>query len=281
MSKRFTDTDKYKKTFFRGLKGPYKLLWDYLYHDCDHAGIWIVDFEIAQIYIGPDMKVIKKDALLFFNKDEVRIIEFDEGKKWFIPSFIEFQYGTLKPTNRVHESIINILSKYNLDKPLISPLQGAKDKDKDKDKEKDKEKDKDKDKDISPKNNNSLHQNIIKIYCDWYDKKVGVKYPFQGGQDGAAVKTIIVNLRDAIAEKNKKDATDNDVINGWKFLLGSYDKWESFYQAQLKLSQISSNLANIYINIKGIKKDGKYNKTQAGELTEKDWELIEKARGGK
>ena len=78
MAKRFTDTNKYKKPFIRGLQGAYKLLWDYLYHDCDHAGIWIVDFDIAQVYLGADMPVNRADALKFFNKDEVRIIEIDK-----------------------------------------------------------------------------------------------------------------------------------------------------------------------------------------------------------
>jgi hypothetical protein len=134
MAKRFTDTNKYKKPFIRGLQGAYKLLWDYLYHDCDHAGIWIVDFEIAQIYIGDDMKVCKEDALKHFNKGEKRIVEIDNKSKWFIPSFIDFQYGKLTETNRAHNSVILILKKYKLyNKGLIRPLQGCKDKDKDKD----------------------------------------------------------------------------------------------------------------------------------------------------
>ena len=142
MAKRFTDTNKYKKPFIRGLQGAYKLLWDYLYHDCDHAGIWIVDFDIAQIYIGKDMSVNKVDALKYFNTNEIRIVEFNSGSKWFIPSFIEFQYGILNEQNRAHNSVIKILSKYNLyqNKKLISPLQGAKEKDKEKELDKDKEK---------------------------------------------------------------------------------------------------------------------------------------------
>jgi hypothetical protein len=140
MAKRFTDTNKYKKPFIRGLLGPYKLLWDYLYHECDHAGIWIVDFEIAQIYLGKDMLINKRDALKYFNSDEEKIIEINDGKKWFIPSFIEFQYGTLIESNRATLSVINILKKYNLleklNKGHISSLEGAKDKDKDKDKDK-------------------------------------------------------------------------------------------------------------------------------------------------
>ena len=140
MSKRFTDTEKYKKPFLRGLQGPYKLLWDYLYHSCDHAGIWIVDFQIAQIYLGEDMPVNREDALKYFNVDEVRIIEINQNK-WFIKSFIDFQYGQLNEKNRVHFSVIQILKNYDLldieNKVLTSPLQGVKDKDKSKDKDKD------------------------------------------------------------------------------------------------------------------------------------------------
>jgi hypothetical protein len=136
MAKRFTDTNKYKKPFIRGLQGAYKIFWDYLYHECDHAGIWIVDFEIAQHYVGKDMPINKEDALKYFNNGEKRIIEVDNKTKWFIPSFIEFQYGILNPENRAHNSVISILSKYGLykkNKPLVSPSEGAMDKDKDKD----------------------------------------------------------------------------------------------------------------------------------------------------
>jgi hypothetical protein len=135
MAKRFTDTNKYKKPFIRGLQGAYKLFWDYLYHDCDHAGIWIVDFEIAQLYLGNDMSINKPDAIKYFNEGEIRIIEFDNGKKWFIKSFVEFQYGILNEQNRVHLSVLTELKRHNLNKGLISSLQGAKEKDKEKDKD--------------------------------------------------------------------------------------------------------------------------------------------------
>lgn len=142
MAKRFTDTDKWKKPFIRGLQGPYKVLWLYILDDCDHAGIWQVDLDVAALRIGEilDLKTAEKS---FENHIQI----FDNGEKWFIPSFIEFQYGSeLNPENRVHESILKILNKYKLApyKPLTSPLQGAKDKDKDKDMDMDKDKDKDK-----------------------------------------------------------------------------------------------------------------------------------------
>lgn len=136
MAKRFTDTNKYKKPFMRSIPGAYKLLWDFLYHDCDHAGIWIVDFQIAQMYIGLDMPITKDEAIKLFNSDEQRIIELEGGKKWFIPSFIPFQYNQLSTQNRAHLKVIQILKSFGLlnddltiknqNKGVTSPLQGAK-----------------------------------------------------------------------------------------------------------------------------------------------------------
>lgn len=114
MAKRYTDSDKYKKPFLRGLPGAYKLLWDYICNDCNHAGIWIVDEEIAQIYIGRDIKFDLSLAIELFNKDKERVIVFDNNSKWFITTFIEFQYGELNPSNKAHYSVIQILKQYNL-----------------------------------------------------------------------------------------------------------------------------------------------------------------------
>lgn len=140
MAKRFTDTDKWKKPFLRSMKAPYKLLWIYILDECDHAGIWQVDFEVAQIKTGE--KLNKKTAIEFFGN---RVLEFDGGNKWFVFDFIEFQYGTLNPLNRAHNSVITILNKYQIDwknKPLTSTLQDAKEKDMDKDMDKVKDKEK-------------------------------------------------------------------------------------------------------------------------------------------
>lgn len=145
MGKRFTDTEKWKKPFIRALKAPYKLLWLYICDDCDHAGIWQVDLEVAQIRIGE--QISEQEAIKNFAE---KIIPIDNGTKWFIPSFIEFQYpGGLSEKNNAHVGIIKILDKYkNQFKPLTSPsnapLYGAMDMDKDKDMVMDKEMDKDK-----------------------------------------------------------------------------------------------------------------------------------------
>jgi hypothetical protein len=142
MAKRFTDTDKWKKKFLRGLQAPYKLLWLYILDECDHAGVWIVDFDVARLRLDED--VFEDEALKAFGD---KIFKIDNGERWLILDFIEFQYGKLKETNNAHISVIKTLKKYGIwyeDKllveDLISPSQGAKDMDKEKDKDKDKEK---------------------------------------------------------------------------------------------------------------------------------------------
>jgi hypothetical protein len=143
MPKRFTDTNKLKKKWLRGLKAPYKLLWIYLLDSCDHAGIWEVDFEIANIYIGGGTS--EQNAISVF-KDKIHI--FDDGNKWFIIDFIDFQYSGLNANNPAHNNVIKQLKKYNLIddnlnikiSPSKAPLQGTKEEEEEKEKVKEEEK---------------------------------------------------------------------------------------------------------------------------------------------
>ena len=109
MAKRMTDTDKWKKRFIRELKPKHKLLWLYILDDCNHAGIWEIDLDVASIRVGE--AVGYKDLDVFGNK----IIMFDNNEKCFIPDFIDFQYGELNPNSNVHKSVILLLSRYNLE----------------------------------------------------------------------------------------------------------------------------------------------------------------------
>ena len=109
MAKRFTDTDKWKKGFIRNLPAKFKLLWLYILDDCNHAGIWDTDFEVASIRIGS--KINEKEAVKIF-AEQIKI--FDKGNKWFIPKFIDFQYGTLNENSRRHQAVIKLLDKYDV-----------------------------------------------------------------------------------------------------------------------------------------------------------------------
>lgn len=143
MAKRFIDSELFKKDFMRGIKPSYKLLWIYLCCDCTPAGIWQCEFDIAQLRL--QQKVNWDEARKVFGE---RIIELDGGAKWFLPDFIEFQYGQLSIKNTAHINTIKILNKYELldqdlkvlRRGLEAPLEGAKYKAMDKVKAKEKEK---------------------------------------------------------------------------------------------------------------------------------------------
>ena len=109
MAKRFTDTDKWKKGFIKNLPAKYKLLWLYILDDCNHAGIWDTDFEVASIRIGS--KINEKEAAQVL-AEQIKI--FDDGNKWFIPKFIDFQYGQLNENVNAHKSVIKLLDKYDV-----------------------------------------------------------------------------------------------------------------------------------------------------------------------
>ena len=166
MAKRFIDTDIFKKKSIRGLDAPYKLLYVYLLTDCNHAGIWEVDLEVAGIKLGctfSEAETIKKMG--------GAITVFDGGAKWYVNSFVEFQYGELNPNNRAHKSVLDHLSKYftiEENKPLIRPLQGCKDMDKDMVKELDKDMDKDNEPEFE-----LLPYPTFEDFWDAYNKKRG------------------------------------------------------------------------------------------------------------
>ena len=132
MAKRFTDSRKWSDPWFMELPLLMKCLWIYLLDTCDHAGIYKVNLKLASFLLGETIN--PADVKRYFSG---RIIEID-AETWRIPKFIDFQYGSLNPDNRVHASVLLTLEKEGACKGLRSPFQGAKDKDKDKDKDKEK-----------------------------------------------------------------------------------------------------------------------------------------------
>lgn len=134
MSKRFTDTDKWKDPWFRKLPFNYQRFWIYLLDSCDQSGVWQVDFELVEFFLRESFDM--KETTQIFHE---RIHIFDDGKKWFIPKFISFQYGVLNDLCRPHAFVLKLLDKYKL-KGYLKGISTLKDKDKDIDKDKDKDK---------------------------------------------------------------------------------------------------------------------------------------------
>lgn len=133
MAKRFTDTDKWKRPWFRNLNQKARWVWLYLLDNCDNTGVWIADYALASFQLGFTLN--EKNLTEWLGEKLVRVSE----DKFFIPSFVEFQYGELNPGNNAHKPVIKLLEKLGPIKLLNSPYLGAQDKDKDKDQTKDKD----------------------------------------------------------------------------------------------------------------------------------------------
>jgi len=109
MAKRFTDSDKWKKQWFRRLSPAHKCFWHYVLDNCNNAGIWDVDFEAASFHVGEELNAL--ELMKAFRK---QYLPFALGKRWFLIDFVEFQYGDLRDTNHLHVSVINTLKKHGL-----------------------------------------------------------------------------------------------------------------------------------------------------------------------
>lgn len=130
MSKRFTDTEKWRDPWFCGLTTDEKLFWSYLCDTCTLAGIWQVNWSLVKFYI-PNFTYDPK-------RFENRIQELSP-EKWFVSKFIEFQYGKLQAGLKLHDRIIFDLKKEGVSIPSLEGMDTPKDKDRDKDKVKDKD----------------------------------------------------------------------------------------------------------------------------------------------
>ena len=110
MAKRFIDTKIWDKAWFRKLSTKNKLVWIYLLGKCDHAGIWDADWELAEFIIG---EPISYEGLPDVIKQKMEPIKGEE--QFFIPSFIDFQYGELKEHSKPHMSVLKRLNEKHLE----------------------------------------------------------------------------------------------------------------------------------------------------------------------
>lgn len=132
MSKRFTDTEKWNDPWHRSLPPHLKCFWDYLTAKCNTAGVWKVDLEQAEFFIGE--KINPEEALRVFGKRVERI----SNDYWFVAGFIEFQYDNfLSDECRPHRPVIAALKKSGLWERVSKGFRKGTDTPKDKDKDTD------------------------------------------------------------------------------------------------------------------------------------------------
>jgi len=144
--KRFIDAELFQDEWFIDLEPKYKLAWIFLLTNCGHDGIWKVSQKLLSFNVGENVEIVGLKRAV-----GNRIVELDDGRLWFIPKFITFQYGNnLSRNNSVLKQFFEMDDRYDLQRYLeveapTEPLhRGATVKVKDKDKDKEKVKDKDK-----------------------------------------------------------------------------------------------------------------------------------------
>lgn len=135
MSKRFTDTDKWKDPWFRKLSAGVKMAFGYMCDNCDNAGVWAADFDLADFQIG--MKV-PWDKVRSELGDRLQVLSDD---KWHLTKFVNFQYGELSDQCKPHLSILRLMEKHGIEvngrvsKGYPKGIDTLQDKDKEKNKE--------------------------------------------------------------------------------------------------------------------------------------------------
>jgi hypothetical protein len=93
----------------------------FLCDNCDMAGVWKVDLQLAGYYLG-----VQLDEAEVIKAFDGRIQPLD-GHKWYLCKFIRFQYPHgLTETNGCHRGVIRLLKENNLDYQslLVAPAKG-------------------------------------------------------------------------------------------------------------------------------------------------------------
>ena len=110
MSKRYTDTEKWKKQWFRKLTPIEKATWYFITEQCDNVGVWDADKGVAEFMVGGE---IDWDAFIARINNNIEIL--DNGK-WWIVDYCKFQHTDLSPDSKSKPvmSYIKLLKKHGL-----------------------------------------------------------------------------------------------------------------------------------------------------------------------
>lgn len=107
MPKRFTDTEKWKDDWYLSLNNDYRIIWQWLLDNCNHAGICKPSINLLNMMCNTS--VSEEELIEVMNERVMKINNF-----WFIPKFIKFQYGNLNSKKPAVVSVLNELKKNNL-----------------------------------------------------------------------------------------------------------------------------------------------------------------------
>lgn len=108
--KRFTETEKWRDPWFRKLSAGAKLAFIYIIENCDNAGVWSGDKELAEFQIG---MAIQWDKVLPAFEDRVKVLP---GGEWLLTKFVSFQFGQLSAECKPHLQVIRLIEKHRVSK---------------------------------------------------------------------------------------------------------------------------------------------------------------------
>lgn len=132
MAKRLTDTEKWNDDWYISLCNDYRIIWQWLLDNCNHAGICKRSIRLLNLMCNTN---ISEDELIKIMDGRIVV----KDNNWFIPKFLKFQYTSLHSNRPVIISVVKELEKNNL--LLMIPESFGNDyliiKDKSKDKDKD------------------------------------------------------------------------------------------------------------------------------------------------
>lgn len=88
-----------------------------------------------------------------------------------------------------------------------------------------------------------LQDACLDVYIEFYKNRTGVKPMLNGNDSGAQIKALQEMIRYFRTTDNYKN--DNDVILAFDLIFQNWNLYTEWYQGQLKLTQIKSNLVNL------------------------------------
>lgn len=107
MATRYVDTDRWKKKWFRKMPAGRKLVYMYIFENCDLAGFYEIDEAVMVLQIGLTASQIQGAI-----KDLASTLEgpCDDSELFWLVDYIKDQRNyPLNPGNRAHASIIRLL----------------------------------------------------------------------------------------------------------------------------------------------------------------------------
>ena len=96
MGKRLTATEKWFDPWFSELEPKHKLFWLFLLDSVDVAGLWQVNIKLAEFSTGVTLGT-EEELINVMGGRVVRV-----NGRFFLPKFIEFQYGKLSKASPIH-----------------------------------------------------------------------------------------------------------------------------------------------------------------------------------